>query len=195
MNALPPSLVLASRSPRRAELLRTLGVDFVVVDVGVDETPQRGETASAYVRRLAQAKASAGRAVVGSSRPVLAADTTVVCDDEILGKPLDAADARRILSLLAGRWHRVLTGVVLAGKEMDVICVQTSVLFRALSRHEIDRYWESGEPTDKAGAYGIQGLGGAFVTRLDGSYSNVVGLPLAETLSLLDKAGIAHRLT
>lgn len=195
MNSKLPSLYLASRSPRRAELLRTLGVDFAVTDVEVDETLRRDETAIAYVMRLAQAKVHAGREVTGSRLPVLAADTTVVCEDKILGKPLDAADARRILSRLSGRWHMVLTGVALATERMAVICVQTRVLFRAVSTHEIDRYWASGEPADKAGAYGIQGLGGAFVTRLDGSYSNVVGLPLAETLSLLDNAGVAHRLT
>ncbi len=194
MNSPLPSLYLASRSPRRAELLHTLGVDFAVVDVAVDETPLPQELAEAYVRRLAQAKAQAGRAASAERRAVLAADTTVVCADEIFGKPLDAADAERMLGLLSGRWHSVLTGVALAAAHLTVICVQTRVLFRPLSRLEIQRYWASGEPLDKAGAYGIQGLGGALVTRLEGSYSNVVGLPLAETLTLLNAAGIAHRL-
>lgn len=190
-----PALYLASRSPRRAEFLRTLGVDFAVVDVDVDETPRAHESPAAYVLRLAQEKATSGCARTARSRPVLAADTTVVCDEEILGKPRDAADSRRMLSLLSGRWHIVTTGVALAAEDCTAICVQTRVLFRALTAREIDWYWASGEPADKAGAYGIQGLGGAFVTRLDGSYSNVVGLPLAETVQLLDAGGIVHALS
>jgi septum formation protein len=194
MNFRLPSLYLASRSPRRSELLRTLGVDFEVLDVAVDETPLAQESAEIYVQRLARAKATAGRVASAQCCPVLAADTTVVCADEILGKPRDAADAARILGILSGRWHTVLTGVALAANQLAVICVQTRVLFRTLSQAEIECYWASGEPRDKAGAYGIQGLGGALVTRLEGSYSNVVGLPLAETLALLDAAGISHRL-
>lgn len=189
-----PDLLLASRSPRRAELLRTLGVSFAVVDVEVDETPQAGEPAEPYVARLAGAKARAGRAASGSTLPVLAADTTVVCAGEILGKPADAADAARILRRLSGRWHSVFTGVALATDTLAVQVVETRVRFRTLSESEIAAYWASGEPADKAGAYGIQGLGGALVARIEGSYSNVVGLPLAETVALLDACGIAHAL-
>jgi septum formation protein len=192
-----PDLLLASRSPRRAELLRTLGASFAVVDVEVDETPHAAEPAGSYVARLAGAKARAGRVASGSSLPVLAADTTVVCAGEILGKPADAEDAARILRRLSGRWHAVFTGVALATDTLAVLAVQvveTRVQFRTLSESEIAAYWASGEPADKAGAYGIQGLGGALVARIEGSYSNVVGLPLAETLALLDACGIPHAL-
>jgi len=194
-----PALLLASRSPRRADLLRTLGVEFRLVDVEVDETPGRHEAPDAYVRRLAREKARAGQAAApapAASLPVLAADTTVVLDGEILGKPLDDADARAMLARLAGRPHEVLTGVaVLDGRGLLVdTVVATRVRFRALTPAEIAAYVASGEPLDKAGAYGIQGLGGALVERIEGSYSNVVGLPLAETLALLDAAGVPHAL-
>jgi len=189
-----PALLLASRSPRRAEYLRLLGVDFAIVDVDVDETPHAHEAPRDYVERLARAKAAAGRARGGGGCPVLAADTTVVCGGVILGKPADAADARRILGQLSGRWHTVLTAVALAAGTVRGRCVETAVLFRPLTPGEIDRYWASGEPADKAGAYGIQGLGGAFVSRIDGSHSNVVGLPLAETLELLNEFAIPHAL-
>jgi septum formation protein len=203
-----PILHLASRSPRRAELLRTLGVDFAIIDVDVDETPHSGESPPAYVRRLALAKAAAGRARVAAGAPVLAADTTVVVDDDVLGKPRDGADAARMLAALSGRWHAVFTGVALdcvaaadahglekaAVGAIDSVVVATRVLFRTLRTDEIARYWASGEPADKAGAYAVQGLGGAFVRRLDGSFSNVVGLPLAETLALLERARIPHHL-
>ena len=192
-----PALLLASRSPRRADLLRTLGVEFRLVDVEVDETPGRHEAPDAYVRRLAREKARAGQAAApAASLPVLAADTTVVLDGEILGKPVDDADARAMLARLAGRPHEVLTGVaVLDGRGLLVdTVVATRVRFRALTPAEIAAYVASGEPLDKAGAYGIQGLGGALVERIEGSYSNVVGLPLAETLALLDAAGVPHAL-
>lgn len=188
-------LVLASRSPRRAELLRVLGVDFSIVDIEVDETRLRDEDPENYVRRLACAKASAGRIVCADSNAVLAADTCVVLNNEILGKPRDRDDAEQMLRRLAGRWHEVFTGVALQSAASEVVCVLTRVLFRELTATEINKYWDTGEPCDKAGAYGIQGLGGALVERIDGSYSNVVGLPLAETLALLNRAGIKHRLS
>ena len=194
--ARPATLLLASRSPRRADLLRTLGVDFRVIDVEVDETPGPGEAPDAYVRRLARDKARAGQAAAPAPLPVLAADTTVVLDGAILGKPLDDADARAMLARLAGRAHEVLTGVAVIdgkGSLVDTVLV-TRVRFRALAPAEIAAYVASGEPLDKAGAYGIQGLGGALVEGIEGSYSNVVGLPLAETLALLDAAGIPHAL-
>ena len=181
----------------RIESLRTLGVEFRLIDVEVDETPGRHEAPDAYVRRLAREKARAGQAAApAASPPVLAADTTVVLDGEILGKPLDDADARAMLARLAGRPHEVLTGVaVLDGRGLLVdTVVATRVRFRALTPAEIAAYVASGEPLDKAGAYGIQGLGGALVERIEGSYSNVVGLPLAETLALLDAAGVPHAL-
>jgi len=190
-----PDLLLASRSPRRAELLRTLGVAFAVVDVEVDETPRSGESPPIYVERLARAKAEAGKTASGNVLPVLAADTTVVCDEEILGKPADAGDATRMLRRLSGRWHSVFTGVALAGTQLATVVVETRVCFRVLTEAEITAYWASGEPADKAGAYGIQGLGGALVARIEGGWSNVVGLPLAETLTLLSGEGIPHALS
>ncbi len=191
-----PHLLLASRSPRRAELLNTLGVRFVSIDVEVDERVVPGEAPSSYVARLAAAKAAAGHANGVNRIPVLAADTTVVCDGEILGKPVDQGDSLRMLRLLSGRWHAVYTGVAVIDSQAHVhaVTVLTQVQFRPLTRAEISAYQASGEPADKAGGYGIQGLGGALIARLEGSYSNVVGLPLAETLGLLDAAGVPHAL-
>lgn len=189
------ALILASRSPRRAELLRSLGIDFSVVDIAVDETRHPAEAAKDYVTRVAHAKAGAGRAICADTNPVLAADTCVVLDQEIFGKPRDRADGEQMLQRLAGRWHEVFTGVALQGETNEVVCVRTRVLFRELTTSEISNYWSSGEPRDKAGGYGIQGLGGALVERIDGSYSNVVGLPLAETLQVLNRSGIKHRLS
>ncbi|MGH8597678.1 MAG: Maf family protein [Gammaproteobacteria bacterium] len=188
------TLVLASRSPRRAELLRVLGVRFRVVDVAVDETQQDDEDPRHYVIRLARTKAAAGRACTGGET-VLAADTSVVLDLQILGKPRDPADAANMLRRLSGCWHEVFTGVALAGETEETLCVATRVRFRPLTAIDIERYCASGEPFDKAGGYGIQGLGGAFVDRIEGSYSNVVGLPLSETVYLLDRARIRHHLS
>ncbi|MSQ66773.1 MAG: septum formation inhibitor Maf [Gammaproteobacteria bacterium] len=190
------ALCLASRSPRRAELLRTLGVSFQIIDGEVDESRRLGEAAPVYVARLAQAKALAGQRAAAPGARVLAADTTVVVGGEILGKPLDRPDGLRMLSRLAGVWHEVYTAVVLRPPVgAPYACtVATRVRFRALRQQDIEAYWASGEPADKAGAYGIQGLGGALVDRIEGSYSNVVGLPLAETLQLLTAAGVAHAL-
>lgn len=192
----PPDLWLASRSPRRAELLRTLGVAFAPLDVEVDERLQPGEPAPDYVARLARAKAAAGQRLAETRVPVLAADTTVVCDTQILGKPADRAEGLAMLRLLAGRWHEVFTGVVVTSPDggLHAATVCTRVRFRPLDGAEIAAYWASGEPADKAGGYGIQGLGGALVERIEGSYSNVVGLPLAETLALLNAAQVPHRL-
>lgn len=190
-------LLLASRSPRRAEFLRMLGVAFEPVDVEIDESPLPAEAPATYVRRLACGKARAAFAgCPARGLPVLAADTTVVLDGAILGKPTDVADACAMLARLAGRPHEVLTGVALIdrhGSRRDTV-VSTRVIFRALTSAEIAAYVATGEPADKAGSYGIQGLGGALVSRIEGSYSNVVGLPLAETLELLGAAGVRHAL-
>jgi septum formation protein len=176
--ALP--LVLASASPRRAELLRAAGIPFQVVPADVDERQHAGEDAGAYVQRLASAKA-AHVAKAHPGRPVLGADTTVVLDGEVLGKPLDAADAVAMLGRLSGRSHRVLTGVCLIGADgrAETSVASTTVEFRAVSAVEIQEYVASGEPMDKAGAYAIQGGAGGFVARIDGDYDNVVGLPVA----------------
>jgi septum formation protein len=183
-----PRLVLASQSPRRRELLAQLGIALEVQPAFADETPHPGEAAPDYVLRVARDKA---RAVPGDV--VLAADTAVVLDGEILGKPRDASDARRMLSALSGTRHEVLTAVCVRrggppAVELDRV-VSTGVRFARLGPSELDWYVATGEPLDKAGAYAIQGAGGAFVEAVEGSVSNVVGLPLAETAELLRRAG------
>jgi septum formation protein len=186
-------LYLASGSPRRRELLTQIGVPFTAVSADIDETPLNHETPSAYVERLARGKAEAGRRAVptGMDSCVLGADTAVVRDGRILGKPLDQAHALSMLLSLAGRDHEVLTAVaVLDGQRCESRVVSSRVRFRAITEHEAVAYWVSGEPRDKAGGYGIQGLGAVFVAALEGSYSAVVGLPLCETAELLGHFGI-----
>jgi septum formation protein len=172
-------------------LLRAAGFDFDVLTADVDESLRDGESAEAYVTRLAEAKA---RAVIdrAAGRPALGADTVVVCGQEILGKPADAADAKRMLRVLSGRTHVVMTGVCLAGPTGDCITdvATTAVEFGPLSDEEIDWYVASGEPSDKAGAYAIQGLASRFVTAISGSYTNVVGLPVALVYDLCKNARI-----
>lgn len=183
---------LASASPRRKQLLEQLGLRFEVVPADVDETPRPGEAPRDYVGRIARLKAEAAAARLGHpGLPVLAADTAVVLDGDILGKPKDREDALRMLARLSGRAHQVLSSVALwrAGS-LEAALSESRVRFRALSQAEAEAYWQSGEPRDKAGAYGIQGLGGMFVEHLDGSYSGVMGLPLSETAALLQKAGV-----
>ena len=188
MNALP-KLYLASTSPRRREILASIGLNFDVLAVDVDETPLAGESPAAMVLRLSVAKAQA--AGIGADGVVLGSDTAVVVDDRLLGKPRDRQDALEMLGLLSGRAHRVLTGVaVIHAQGAATALSETNVIFREISRDEALAYWQSGEPRDKAGAYAIQGLGGAFVERIDGSYTGVVGLPVFETIGLLREAGI-----
>jgi septum formation protein len=172
------ALVLASRSPRRAELLEAAGYTFTVRAADIDETPLPGELPRDYVLRIAEEKA---RAVASDeSETVLAADTTVVLGTTIMGKPNDAADAVRMLRALSGRKHEVVTGICLKrGERVVRDFASTAVWFGRLTEDEIESYVASGEPMDKAGAYGIQGLASRFVDRIDGSYSNVVGLPVA----------------
>lgn len=190
MSISKPLIYLASQSPRRRELLAQIGVGHEVLRVDVDESRRGAEAAPDYVQRLAREKAEAGRQLVAANGlvplPVLGADTAVVIDGRILGKPADAADARAILRLLSGRAHEVLTGIALCdANAVQVALSRTIVRFRALSEADIERYWASGEPADKAGAYGIQGLAAMFVEGIEGSYSGVVGLPLFETALLL----------
>ena len=171
-------LVLASQSPRRSEILRQAGIPFVVRAAEVDETPLAGESPEDYVRRLAEMKALAVEA--GAEEQVLGADTTVVIDGQMLGKPADAADARRMLELLSGRRHEVLTGICLKrGVEVVRDWAATSVWFVAMREREIEEYVASGEPMDKAGGYAIQGLGSKYIEKIDGCYFNVVGLPMS----------------
>ena len=171
-------LVLASQSPRRREILRLAGIPFTVRVGDVDESVLDGESPADYVQRLAAAKACAVEA--GPGETVLGADTTVVIDGEILAKPADADDARRMLARLSGRRHEVLTGVCLR-RGVTATCefVTTGVVFATLTAAEIDEYVASGEPMDKAGAYAIQGLASKFVERIEGDYFNVMGLPVA----------------
>lgn len=176
-------IILASASPRRRELLAQIGVRHRVQAADVDETLRSGEAATDYVLRLARAKAGA---MPGGDLPVLGADTSVVVDGRVFGKPSDDADARAMLRCLSGREHQVISAVALChGERIETRLSVTRVWFRTIDNALIDRYVASGEPRDKAGAYGIQGLGGALVARIDGSYTGVVGLPLAETVDLL----------
>jgi septum formation protein len=196
-------IYLASRSPRRRELLKQVGVTFEIVLLredlrrgpDVDETPLGNEKPEAYVLRIACAKAELAARYMGRralpARPVLAADTTVVCDGRIIGKPTDREDAFRILKMLSGRHHEVITGVAVATPDRTQHAVsQSKVWFRELSEDEIRRYVATGEPLDKAGAYAIQGRAAAFATRIEGSYSGIMGLPLSETTDLLRKFNI-----
>ncbi|HSG51920.1 MAG TPA: nucleoside triphosphate pyrophosphatase [Rheinheimera sp.] len=183
-----PDIALASSSPRRRELLAQLGVNFTLVKADIDESVLAAEDAKTYVQRLALAKAEAGLARLPEPKPVLGADTIVVIDNQILGKPSDFADFKRTMQLLSGRCHQVMTAIALVSpqhKLQQLVC--TDVYFRALTDSEIEQYWQSGEPHDKAGGYGIQGLGGRFVKRINGSYTAVVGLPLCETEQLLQQ--------
>ena len=190
-----PSIYLASRSPRRAELLQQMGVLFTVVPADIDETPHAMEQSDAYVKRLAIEKAQAGYALVLQKAwfemPVLAADTTVSIDGEILGKPQDDEDAYRMLSLMSGRWHEVHTGIAVAqAGHLAMEISSTMVQMDDLSDAVIRAYIATGEPKDKAGAYGIQGIAGSLIKRIEGSYSGVMGLPVYETAQLLKQAGI-----
>lgn len=187
-----PQFYLASASPRRRELLTQIGVPFELAPVDIDETPLANEGARAYVERLAQAKAAAAFARINHpDAVVLGSDTSVIIDDEILTKPADAADAKRMLQRLSGNRHQVFTAVaVLSHNRQQQVCVATDVDFRTLSDAEIERYIATGEPMDKAGSYGIQGKGAILVEKISGSYSNVVGLPLTETAALLTNFNI-----
>jgi septum formation protein len=201
--AKPPSppktkIYLASRSPRRRELLKQIGVSFEVLvlrehparGLDVDESQHSGESPHDYVRRVSRAKAEAGWRRIEQRRlrrfPVLGADTVVCIDEEILGKPADRADAARMLRALSGREHRVITAVALKFEtRVELIVSESRVRFCELPEADLEAYLESGEPTDKAGAYAIQGRAAAFVTELHGSYTGIMGLPLYETVQLI----------
>lgn len=186
-----PGLCLASSSPRRAALLRQLGVSFDSCHPQVDERRLPNESARRYVRRIALAKAAAGAAQAGGA-PVLAADTTVVLDGEVLGKPADAPAGAAMLARLSGRVHHVLTAVVVRNSRQVCCALSCSrVTFRDIAPSEAAAYWCTGEPADKAGGYAIQGIGAIFVQELRGSYSGVMGLPLYETVQLLGR--LDHR--
>jgi len=204
MALLDKTIYLASRSLRRRELLRQIGIGHELLllredpkrGVDVDETPHVDETPRDYAQRVVKAKAEAGLQVVarrasGLIKPVLAADTTIALDNAIIGKPRDAADAKRILNALSGRSHTVITAVAMAfADRLETRISESVVTLRTLDAALIQRYIESGEPLDKAGAYAVQGRAAAFITRIEGSYSGIMGLPLAETVELLAAFGI-----
>ena len=190
--AADPVLCLASMSPRRRELLAQIGVPHTAVAAHVDEDLLPAEQPTDYVARLARLKATTVRQR-GEALPVLAADTTVVLEGAVYGKPAGRADGLAMLTALAGRTHQVLTAVALATERSVALRVNSSsVRFRNIARAEMEAYWETGEPRDKAGGYAIQGYGAVFVTALSGSYSGVMGLPLLETAELLRDAGIRY---
>ncbi len=188
----PPHIYLASNSPRRAELLQQIGVNFRVIAAPIDESAMPQEAPEAHVTRLALEKARAGHATLTGEnrRPVLGADTMVVAGDVAMGKPRDREDAVRMLQLLSGNTHRVLSAVALVDAAEAWRLSVSQVTFRTLTREECVAYWGTGEPEDKAGGYAIQGRAAMFVSRLEGSYSGVMGLPLFETAELLAEAGV-----
>lgn len=193
------TLYLASQSPRRHELLAQVGFSFKVISVDINEDTVPNELAERYVTRLAREKAMAGFSLIKQqAKAVLGSDTAVVIDGEIFGKPNNNADAKRMLNLLSGNTHQVMTAVALAVGNDASICPEltevmsvSEVTFKKLSHDEIERYVHSGECADKAGSYAIQGFAAAFITHLSGSYSGVMGLPIYETAALLHKAGIS----
>ncbi|MEM7561993.1 MAG: Maf family protein [Pseudomonadota bacterium] len=188
------TLYLASKSPRRAELLGQIGVDFTVHDIDIDESRLAGETAVDYVCRITRNKADQAISDLMPVKPsdlVLAADTTIALDGDIIGKPEDREHCRSILNQLSSRQHQVLTAVAIASINGTELCLTTNqVFFRAISEREIENYCSCREPMDKAGAYAIQGKAAVFIEKLEGSYSSVMGLPLFETANLLSKVGI-----
>lgn len=187
-------IYLASKSPRRSELLNQIGVPHTLLDVEIDEALHVGESPAAYVLRLAREKAQAGHTGLPGHAdfPVLGADTAVVIADTILGKPKNRSDALEMLASLSGRTHKVFSGVALVGDHVDtrLSLSLSEVTFRQIKSGEAEAYWASGEPADKAGGYAIQGQAAVFVSELRGSYSGVMGLPLYETAELLGNAGI-----
>jgi len=186
-----PILHLASSSPRRREILLSMGLRFTYAGVDIDETRAAGESATDMVLRLAIGKASAAAVARHGDLPIMGADTVVVCGDRILGKPSSKEDGLQMLAHLSGKRHQVLTAVsVLAGQTEKTAVSVTDVVFREITPDEALAYWQSGEPEGKAGAYAIQGKGGIFAQSISGSYSGVVGLPVFETASLLDWAGV-----
>lgn len=191
MTTASPSFHLASASPRRREILTGLGLRFSFAGVDLDESRQDHESVEGMVVRLARDKATAGHSPDNAQLPVLGADTVVVLGDHVFGKPSGAQDALDMLAALSGRRHRVLTAVALRQRDRIAVSLSDTVVrFRDISPDEARHYWHSGEPADKAGSYAIQGLGGTFVASISGSYSGVVGLPVFETVQLLDNAGI-----
>lgn len=186
------SIILASASPRRAELLRQLRLEFQVAPMDVDETKHNNETATEYVQRVARDKAIAAASKHTPQDVIIAADTAVCLEELVFGKPKNRADGLQMLAALSGETHIVLSAVVVSyGDKIGQALSATEVVFRDISLAEAERYWDSGEPQDKAGGYAIQGLGAMFVTEIRGSYTGVVGLPLFELIQLLQETGVS----
>jgi septum formation protein len=185
-----PQIILASASPRRSELLKQIGISHRIMAVDINETPLANESPLAYVERVAAEKSAACQVLLNDNLPVLSADTSVICDGEIMGKPLDLDHAISMLSRLSGRSHQVYSAVSLRGDAHWQALSISEVKFKPLSTDEIIAYWQTGEPCDKAGAYAIQGLASTFIESITGSFSGVMGLPLYETAQLLAKQGI-----
>ena len=186
-----PHIYLASSSPRRKQLLEQIGVRFQTLAVAIEEIQEPNEKPEAFVRRMALEKARAGRATLADcNTPVLGADTALMLDGEVIGKPRDREHGMTMLARLSGRSHDVLSAVALIADQEEVVVRSSRVTFRELSRSECADYWDASQPADKAGSYGIQGLAAVFISNLDGSYSAVMGLPLYETASLLKQFGI-----
>lgn len=187
-------LFLASNSPRRGELLSQINIEYERISASIDETQQKNETSEYYVKRLALEKALAGWNKNNQQGLVLGADTIVVCEGIVMEKPKHKQHAQQMMTLLSGNTHQVFTAVALVNKQQQAVkLVVTEVTFKTLTEQEISNYWETGEPQDKAGGYGIQGIAGQFVTHISGSYSAVVGLPLYETAQLIESfKGIQH---
>jgi len=185
-------IILASQSPRRAELLAQVGIEFRVAPADIDERIFDDERAADYVERMAISKARRAHQAF-NSYPVLGSDTAVVLDQTILGKPTDRDDAIRMLLALSRRTHEVLTGVAVVSDQVHYRLNVSQVRFREISRREAEAYWATGEPADKAGGYAIQGLAAAFIERIEGSYSGIMGLPLFETMQILNAIGVHSR--
>lgn len=183
-------IILASASPRRRELLNQINVQCIVQSVDLDETPLPNETPANYVQRLALEKALACREKFNPELPILAADTSVILGKKIMGKPQNEADGLEMLRQISGKTHHVFTAIALIGKKQQTALSVTEVEFKTLSEKEILAYWQSGEPLDKAGSYAIQSKGSVFISKINGSFSGVMGLPLFETAQLFAAEGI-----
>lgn len=183
-------IILASASPRRSALLQQIGIQHIIHAVDIDETPHPGESAHAYVERVAAEKSLACQRALNSPLPVLGADTSVICDGDIIGKPNDLDHAIAILERLSGRTHQVFSAVSLRGNQHWQTVSISEVTFCTLNREAIIQYWHTGEPCDKAGAYAVQGFASTFISTIRGSFSGIMGLPLFETAQLLARQGI-----
>ena len=183
-------IILASASPRRAELLDQVGISYEIQSVDINEDPMLNESAVDLVQRLAVEKS---QAIKNADKPVVGSDTLGLIGDQLLVKPTDVAHSIKMLSAMSGNWHEILTAVAITYKDYTTVLLNRNrVLFRKISQDEMIRYWETGEPQDKAGSYAVQGIAAMFIERIEGSYSGIMGLPLFETMQLLNDLGISN---